>query len=767
MSAIRILIADDHEAVRLGLRSILAARSDYVVCGEAADGFEAIEKAKSLRPNVILMDVSMPRLDGVAAAKIIGRDLPHSQVIIVSQNDAAVSSAQAAKAKAAGFVFKADVYRDLPLTIDRVLAERGHTIAKEETAVLPPESDTGETQESLGDQIRSRFGLLPNFFQLGPETPEIRANLFAFAKFAYFDCPMPSLFKERLFVHLSRFCAVRYCIARHLGFLAGLGHASGDPQAPVQTVEEIVQLLQRPFPSSPSLSRYVALVDAVSEPLSSMPESGTEMEEAIFALATHVFLQTADATVCLNALTKIFDARGWQFFLLFLAFIRTAHYWTKIHPELIFEDDIRHLLENHETLARCVLDDPEAKFDSFHRSSGDKLSMVRQPADSLTSLLAAIVESSEDAIVSKTLDGVITSWNRGAERIFGYTAAEAIGQRINLIIPRDRWDEEDRILERLRRGETIGHFETVRLHKSGELLDISLTISPVMDSNGTVVGASKVARDVSGRKQLDRVLRDSEERFRTLAGSLESQVRARTQELERRNFEILEQSEQLRELSNRLLQSQDHERRRIARELHDSAGQIIAVLAMAINDIGQRAKADPALAKVAQSSQELVQQLNDEIRTMSYLLHPPLLDENGLLDAIRWYIQGATERSGISIHLIVGEDFGRVPREMELAVFRIVQEALTNIHRHSGSKTATIRLSRTADGISLEIEDEGKGIPAEKLKQIKARTGVGIAGMRERARHFGGDVQIDSNERGTKISVSLPLEREANAASEA
>lgn len=767
MSAIRILIADDHEAVRLGLRSILAARSDYVVCGEAADGFEAIEKAKSLRPNVILMDVSMPRLDGVAAAKIIGRDLPHSQVIIVSQNDAAVSSAQAAKAHAAGFVFKADVYRDLPLTIDRVLADRGHAIQKGEAVAPALDAEIGEQQGSLGDQIRSRFGLLPNFFQLGPENPEIRANLFAFAKFAYFDCPMPSVFKERLFVHLSRFCAARYCVARHIGFLAGLGHASGDLQAPIQTVEEIVELLERPFPSVERLSKFVALIDAASEPLSSMPEPGTEMEEAIFALATHVFLQTADAVVCLKALTKIFDARGWQFFVLFLAFIRTAHYWTKIHPELIFEDDIRHLLEKHEDLARCILDDPVSKIDSLSQISPAKFPLVPQPVDSLTSLLAAIVESSEDAIISKTLDGVITSWNRGAERIFGYTAAEAIGQRIKLIIPRDRWDEEDRILDRLRRGEAIGHFETIRLHKSGELLDISLTISPVRDSTGKVVGASKVARDVGERKQLDRVLRDSEERLRTLTASLESQVRARTQELERQNVEILDQSEQLRELSNRLMQSQDHERRRIARELHDSAGQIIAVLSMALNDISQRAKADPALAKVAENSQELVQQLNDEIRTMSYLLHPPLLDENGLLDAIRWYIQGATERSGISIHLIIGEDFGRLPREMELALFRVMQEALTNIHRHSTSKTATIRLLRTADGVSLDVEDEGKGIAPEKLKQIQARPGVGIAGMQERVRHFGGVIRIDSNESGTKISASLPLQREANAASEA
>ena len=140
----------------------------------------------------------------------------------------------------------------------------------------------------------------------------------------------------------------------------------------------------------------------------------------------------------------------------------------------------------------------------------------RKKAERATGLLAAIVGCSDDAIVSKSLDGVITSWNNGAERIFGYTAGEAIGQHITLIIPQDKRDEETGILERLRRGERIEHFETVRVRKDGTLLDISLTISPVRDAAGRIVGASKVARDVTKQKQVDRALRESEERFRAI-----------------------------------------------------------------------------------------------------------------------------------------------------------------------------------------------------------------------------------------------------------
>src|SRR6267154_304496 len=202
----------------------------------------------------------------------------------------------------------------------------------------------------------------------------------------------------------------------------------------------------------------------------------------------------------------------------------------------------------------------------------------RDLAARAASLLAAIVDSSDDAIISKSLDGVITSWNKSAERLFGYGAEEAIGQHVTLIIPADRRDEETIILERLKRGERVDHFETIRVRKDGTPLDISLTISPVRDATGRVVGASKVARDVTERKRTERALQESENRLRALTDTLETQVRARTAELEQRNREVLGQSEQLRELSHRLMQIQDNERRHIARELHDSAGQILAAL---------------------------------------------------------------------------------------------------------------------------------------------------------------------------------------------
>ena len=247
------------------------------------------------------------------------------------------------------------------------------------------------------------------------------------------------------------------------------------------------------------------------------------------------------ASACLDALERLLGAVRLQYLLLFLAFVRAAHYWTKVHPEIEFEDDIKQLLATHEALANCILSDSEAPSDSVSQSLLDELPSLRQKADKAIALLAAIVDSSDDAIISKSLDGVITSWNAGAERLFGYTAKEAIGQHISLIIPANRRDEERIILERLSRGERIDHFDTVRVHKDGTTLDISLTISPVKDAAGKIVGASKIARDVTQRKRIERALGESEARFRLLADALDTQVQFRTQELQRRNAEILHQ----------------------------------------------------------------------------------------------------------------------------------------------------------------------------------------------------------------------------------
>jgi signal transduction histidine kinase len=231
--------------------------------------------------------------------------------------------------------------------------------------------------------------------------------------------------------------------------------------------------------------------------------------------------------------------------------------------------------------------------------------------------------------------------------------------------------------------------------------------------------------------------------------------------LELRNADVMRQSEHLRELSWQMLRIQDEERRHIARELHDSAGQLLTVLAMNLSTLIRKAQAEaPELAESAEEARELVHQLTSEIRTNSYLLHPPLLDEEGMRSAISWYVRGLTERSGLEIAFQISEGFGRLPREMELAIFRLVQESLTNIHRHSGSKRAMIEIVRTPEQVLLEVRDEGKGISREKLADIQLRgAGFGIRGMRERARQFNGELTIESSGKGTLFRVTIPVSK--------
>jgi PAS domain S-box-containing protein len=214
------------------------------------------------------------------------------------------------------------------------------------------------------------------------------------------------------------------------------------------------------------------------------------------------------------------------------------------------------------------------------------------------------------------------------------------------------------------------------------------------------------------------------------------------------------------EFASRLQTMQDEERKRLARELHDSVGQTLAALSMNIGMVqAQSHKLDALGARAVSDNAGLVEQVSREIRTISHLLHPPLLDIAGLASALRWYVDGFSERSNIKVDLEISSDFRRLPDELEIAIFRIVQECLTNIHRHSGSMTATIRLYQEGDSLTIQVQDRGKGIPAEKQHELMelGGGGVGFAGMRERLRRLGGTLQLKSDESGTIVSATLKV----------
>ena len=222
----------------------------------------------------------------------------------------------------------------------------------------------------------------------------------------------------------------------------------------------------------------------------------------------------------------------------------------------------------------------------------------------------------------------------------------------------------------------------------------------------------------------------------------------------------------LRELSRRLFQMQDEEHRRIGRELHDSIAQELAAVSMNLGQLQKRIEGPDLITdNLLSDSMALVEHCNREIRTISHLLHPPLLDELGLRRALQDYIEGFAGRSAIATTLDVAEDLDRLPAEIETALFRVVQESLGNIHRHSGSTTAAIRIRRDAGTVRLEISDEGGGLPPglrQGNKEMSVPVGVGIAGMRERLRQVGGQLEIESSDRGTTVRAIVPLPRDAS-----
>lgn len=235
---------------------------------------------------------------------------------------------------------------------------------------------------------------------------------------------------------------------------------------------------------------------------------------------------------------------------------------------------------------------------------------------------------------------------------------------------------------------------------------------------------------------------------------LEHRVSERTAQLRYTN-------EALRDLSRHVLQLQDEERRRIARELHDSTAQALSGVKINISTVlKQDAVASPAARNLLEESRKMAEQALSEVRTISHLLHPPALEDFGLESAVAWYAAGFSDRSGISTTVKIDPDLGRFSPEIELLLFRIVQEALGNIHRHSGSATAELVLSRAGASVHLVVRDEGCGMPDDVVNSLRGaapHVGVGIAGMRERVRQFGGALEIASSHQGTALTVVVPL----------
>jgi len=810
MNPLQILIADDHDFFRNSLRTLVESQEGWRVCGEAVNGIDAVEKTRLLKPELVLLDVTMPEMNGLDAARMIRQQEPSTFILVVSQNDAEGMAAAAVAAGADGFVQKSRVSQDLFEAVGDLVGSPAN----------------GAANANGGSQGLNRAALLTAIVDSSDDaivSKDLNGKITSWNQSA-----------ERMFGY-----SAKEAVGQHITLIIPIGRwgeediilgrlRKGQRVDHFETVRKRKDgtLLDVSLTISPVRNLKGEVVGASKIARDITTRKAVEAQLANAARRQAALFQLADELHRAESLEQVYDAAldaisqalqvGRASILLLndsgkMRFVR----WRGL------SDEYRAAVEDHspwkpsdqnpqpicvedvatagldETLARTVEREGIAalafiplvwdgrlmgKFMLYstvaYRFATDEISLSVTIAKQLAfAIERKRAEDRERKISAEAIDakakfraifeqtpvfaGIMTKEGLLVEA--NNLSLEACGFRRQQVLGIPFWDTpwwrnfpESR--QKIRAATPLaaqGFPYREMLHYSwsdgtDRLVDFSLY--PILDDQGEVLFLHPTGVDVTDIKRV-------ENNYRNLAERLDAEVRARTTELEA-------QAEQLRELSRRLLQIQDEERRRIARELHDSAGQTLAMMQINLAQIVKRAQQTaPELAKGTSEIEELARQLSQEIRTTSYLLHPPLLDETGLSGALSWYTEGLSARSGLEISVGLSEDMGRLPSDIELVIFRLVQECLTNIHRHSQSQKAEIRISRKATELLLEVRDWGKGISAERLAQIQSRgSGVGMPGMRERVRQFGGSMQIESGNSGTTLSFRIPFSNERPSA---
>lgn len=362
----------------------------------------------------------------------------------------------------------------------------------------------------------------------------------------------------------------------------------------------------------------------------------------------------------------------------------------------------------------------------------------KQRTENQLRTLAVVVESSQDAIATATLEGNITSWNAGAQDVYGYSAEEVIGRNASVIVPPERRDEFELLIENCRAGRSTTNLETIRVRKDGRRIFVSLTASPIGDGGSRIAGYSVIARDITENKQM------------------ETQIRKFNLDLEQ---QVLERTAQLRALSKELAMAEEKERRSLSQDLHDDLGQILAMVKLKLTSLEDHNR-DGDLRRQVREVEALVDQANRSVRSLSLQLSPPVLHQFGLVPALEWLSEELHLAYGLSVH--VSDDGQAKPLSTEASnmLFRSVRELLINVHKHAQVGRADVDISAVSDVLVLSVTDSGAGFDAQKKLAPSAEGGFGLFSVRERISYIGGEMQIDSHPGdGTVVVLTLPLER--------
>ena len=321
--------------------------------------------------------------------------------------------------------------------------------------------------------------------------------------------------------------------------------------------------------------------------------------------------------------------------------------------------------------------------------------------------LAAIVEFSEDAIIGKDIDGIITEWNQGARQLYGYAADEVIGKPVSLLIPPDVADDFPQIMQKIRRGESIVHYETVRKTKDGVRVEVSVSVSPIRDEVGKIVGAAAIARDITERKRQSR----------------------------------------------KLIEAQEQERARIARELHDDISQRLALFAVEMEQLKDLPSNEIPIR--LEKMRITIMEILSDVQALSHELHYSYLEYLGIVPAMKNFCQEFAKRQKVEVEFGTLNVPPSISSDISLCLFRVLQETLHNAAKHSGVNRFRVQLRGTSDEIHLTVSDSGAGFDPEAA--VKSH-GLGLTSMKERLHLVKGEISIDSRpEHGTTIHAHVPL----------
>lgn len=810
MAPLQILIADDHDFFRGSLRTLVESQPGWRVCGEASNGIDAVEKTRQLQPDLVLLDITMPEMNGFEAARLIRRELPKTLILIVSQNDADGTTAEALAAGANGFIQKSRVSEDLFQVVGNLIGSPAMAVRNDNaqnlllnraallTAIVDSSDDAivskdlngtisswnqsaerifGYTaKEAVGQHItiiipRERWG----------EEDFILQQLRAGQRVEHFETVRKKKDGSLLDVALT-ISPIRDANGKVLG--------ASKIARDITARKEVERQLAR-------AARQQRALFQLADELHRAERLEQVYQAALTAICTA--LQFERASILLFDEARVMRFVSWRGLSdEYRAAVEGHSPWSAaeenpspVHVEDVSQADLNQSLratvqrEGISALAFIPLVWKRKLIGKFmmyssapHAFTSEEISLSLTIARQLAfAIERKRAEEREKKMSAEAIDarakfraifeqtpvfaGIMTKEGRLVDA--NNLSLEACGYRRDEVLDKLFWDtpwwrNSPESRDKIRAATPLaaqGAPYRELLHycwADGTTHIVDFALYPIRSESGEVLFLHPTGVDLTDLKR-------AEDNYRKLAERLDAEVRVRTTELEKRNADVLAQSEQLRELSQRLLQIQDEERRRIARELHDSAGQTLAVMQMNLSELVQIAQQrSPELAQKLVEVEQLARHLSQEIRTTSYLLHPPLLDETGLSGALNWYAEGLGSRSGLQITLTLGEDLGRLPAEVELVVFRLVQECLTNIHRHSQSKSAEIRISRKEAALSLEVRDHGNGMSEDRLRHIQSRgSGVGVLGMRERVRQLGGTMQIESGASGTTIKFKIPV----------